>query len=161
MIPVDMSLSDPAQAPLQGVSLNAVVEQYLPGRTRLVFLDACRDNPLLASAGRRVHEGPGADQRLRGHAHRLRDEGRAGGRARRRQGHTLPFTAAPLLSTWANPDDIAVVLRTVRAKVTQRTGNRQQPVGVRLADGRGAGAVGDRAEALRGVRDAANNSGND
>ena len=37
-----------------------------------------------------------------------------------------PYTTA-LLEHLGDPDDIAVVLRTVRAKVMQRTNNRQQP----------------------------------
>ena len=36
-----------------------------------------------------------------------------------------PFTAA-LLEHLSDPKDIAVILRTVRAKVMQRTNNRQQ-----------------------------------
>ena len=44
MIPIDMKLTDVTQAPLHAVSLDMVVERYLPGKTKLVFLDACRDN---------------------------------------------------------------------------------------------------------------------
>jgi uncharacterized caspase-like protein len=37
-----------------------------------------------------------------------------------------PFTAA-LLEHLADPEDIGIILRTVRSKVMQRTNNRQQP----------------------------------
>jgi uncharacterized caspase-like protein len=37
-----------------------------------------------------------------------------------------PFTTA-LLEHLGDPDDIAVILRSVRSKVMQRTNNRQQP----------------------------------
>lgn len=52
MLPVDLNMNDLSQVPLQGVSLSAVIEQYLPGKTKLVFLDACRDNPLMQTANR-------------------------------------------------------------------------------------------------------------
>ena len=45
ILPTDVDQTDPAQATIQGVSLNSVVENFLPGKTKLVFLDACRDNP--------------------------------------------------------------------------------------------------------------------
>jgi hypothetical protein len=125
MIPVDMSLTDPAQAPLQGVSLNSVVEQYMPGKAKLVFLDACRDNPLMASAGRGISKGLAPINVSEGTliAYATKD----GQVAEDGVGQSnSPFTAA-LLEHLADPDDIAVVLRTVRAKVMQRTNSRQQP----------------------------------
>jgi hypothetical protein len=125
MIPVDMSLTDPAQAPLQGVSLNSVVEQYMPGKAKLVFLDACRDNPLMASAGRGITKGLAPINVSEGTliAYATKD----GQVAEDGVGQSnSPFTSA-LLEHLADPDDIAVVLRTVRAKVMQRTNSRQQP----------------------------------
>ena len=125
MVPVDMSLADPAQAALQAVSLNSVVEQYLPGKTKLVFLDACRDNPLMASVGRGITKGLAPINVSEGTliAYATKD----GQVAEDGAGQSnSPFTSA-LLEHLADPDDIAVVLRTVRAKVMQRTNNRQQP----------------------------------
>ena len=125
MVPVDMSLADPAQASLQAVSLNSVVEQYLPGKTKLVFLDACRDNPLMASVGRGITKGLAPINVSEGTliAYATKD----GQVAEDGAGQSnSPFTSA-LLEHLADPDDIAVVLRTVRAKVMQRTNNRQQP----------------------------------
>lgn len=125
MVPVDMNLADPAQAALQGVSLNSVVEQYLPGKTKLVFLDACRDNPLMASVGRGITKGLAPINVSEGTliAYATKD----GQVAEDGAGQSnSPFTSA-LLEHLADPDDIAVVLRTVRAKVMQRTNNRQQP----------------------------------
>jgi uncharacterized caspase-like protein len=125
MIPVDMSLNDPAQAALQGVSLNSVVEQYLPGRTKLVFLDACRDNPLMAASGRGASRGLAPINVSQGTliAYATKDGQVAEDGVGQKNS---PFTAA-LLEHLSDPDDIAVVLRTVRAKVMQRTNNRQQP----------------------------------
>ncbi len=125
MVPVDMNLADPAQAALQAVSLNSVVEQYLPGKTKLVFLDACRDNPLMASVGRGITKGLAPINVSEGTliAYATKD----GQVAEDGAGQSnSPFTSA-LLEHLADPDDIAVVLRTVRAKVMQRTNNRQQP----------------------------------
>jgi hypothetical protein len=125
MIPVDMSLTDASQATLQAVSLNSVVEQYLPGTTKLVFLDACRDNPLMATVGRGITKGLAPINVSQGTliAYATKD----GQTAEDGVGKVnSPFTAA-LLEHLSDPEDIAVVLRTVRAKVMAQTQNRQQP----------------------------------
>jgi hypothetical protein len=125
MLPVDMRLNDPSQATLQAVSLTQVVDQYLPGKTKLVFLDACRDNPLMASGSRGVSKGLAPISVSEGTliAYATKD----GQTADDGTGQVnSPFTAA-LLEHLGDPDDIAVVLRTVRAKVMNRTNNRQQP----------------------------------
>jgi len=122
---VDMNLTDISQAALQEVSLNSVVEQYLPGKTKLVFLDACRDNPLMASVGRGVSKGLAPINVSEGTliSYATKD----GQTAEDGVGQTnSPFTTA-LIEHLSDPDDIAVVLRTVRSKVMQRTNNRQQP----------------------------------
>jgi hypothetical protein len=125
MIPVDMRLNDTSQATLQAVSLTQVVEQYLPGKTKLVFLDACRDNPLVTSGSRGFSKGLAPISVSEGTliAYATKD----GQTADDGIGQVnSPFTSA-LLEHLADPDDIAVVLRTVRAKVMTRTNNRQQP----------------------------------
>jgi len=125
MIPIDMSLNDASQATLQAVSLNSVVEQYLPGKTKLVFLDACRDNPLMASVGRGITKGLAPINVSQGTliAYATKDGQTADDGVGSKNS---PFTSA-LLDHLGDPDDIAVVLRTVRAKVMERTNNRQQP----------------------------------
>jgi len=125
MIPVDMSLNDPTQATLQAVSLTQVVEQYLPGKTKLVFLDACRDNPLMAFGIRGITKGLApinvSEGTLISYATKDGQVAEDGvGQA------NSPFTAA-LLEHLGDPDDIGIILRTVRSKVMQRTNNRQQP----------------------------------
>ncbi len=124
MIPVDMNLNDPTQATLQSVSLNSVVEQYLPGKSRLVFLDACRDNPLMASSGRSVSRGLAPINATQGTliAYATKD----GQTAEDGNGSNSPFTVA-LLEHLDEPQDIAVVLRKVRENVVARTNGRQQP----------------------------------
>lgn len=44
IIPVDMALGD-GSIEVDGVALNQVIDRYLPSRIKLVFLDACRNNP--------------------------------------------------------------------------------------------------------------------
>jgi uncharacterized caspase-like protein len=125
MAPVDMSLNDSSQAPLQAVSLNQAIEQYLPGKTKLVLFDACRDNPLMAASGRGISRGLAPINVSEGTliSYATKD----GQTADDGQGQVnSPYTAA-LLEHLSDPDDIAVLLRTVRAKVMQRTDNRQQP----------------------------------
>lgn len=125
MIPVDMSLNDPSQATLQGVSLTQVVEQYLPGKAKLVFLDACRDNPIISAGMRGVSKGLAPINASEGTliAYATKDgqtaEDGVGSR-------NSPFTQA-LLAHLEDPFDIGVVLRRVREKVMQATGGKQQP----------------------------------
>ena len=125
MVPIDMSLSDPSQATLQAVSLTQVVEQYLPGKTKLVFLDACRDNPLMNSGLRGVARGLApisvSEGTLISYATKDGQTAEDGVGSR-----TSPFTTA-LLEHLGDPNDIAVVLRKVREKVMQATGGKQQP----------------------------------
>ena len=58
LVPIDDVDTD--FAPLQGVSINTVLERYMPGKAKLVFLDACRTNPMMASATKGVD----ADRKL-------------------------------------------------------------------------------------------------
>lgn len=124
MLPVDLSLNDLTQAPLQGISLNDVVEKYLPGKTKIVFLDACRDNPLMQVASRGVSRGLAPINVSEGTliSYATKD----GSVAQDGDGRNSPFTSA-LLEHIGDPDDIAVVLRKVREKVMKNTGNKQQP----------------------------------
>ena len=125
MIPIDMSLSDPSQATLQAVSLTQVVEQYLPGKTKLVFLDACRDNPIVAAGVRGASKGLApinvSEGTLIAYATKDGQTAEDGVGAK-----NSPFTRA-LLDHLADPFDIGVVLRRVREKVMQATGGKQQP----------------------------------
>ncbi len=124
MIPVDMNLNDPSQATLQAVSLSQVVEQYMPGKTKLVFLDACRDNPIVSAGVRGASKGLAPINVSEGTliAYATKD----GQTAEDGAGRNSPFTQA-LLEHLADPFDIGVVLRRVREKVMRATGGKQQP----------------------------------
>jgi hypothetical protein len=125
ILPTDVDQSDVAQATIQGVSLNSVVENFLPGKAKLVFLDACRDNPLQRSGDRSVSKGLApisvAQGTLISYATKDGQTASDGVGAK-----NSPFTQA-LIQHLDDPADIAVVLRKVREKVMQATGGKQQP----------------------------------
>ncbi len=125
ILPTDVDQSDVAQATIQGVSLNSVLENFLPGKTKLVFLDACRDNPLMNTGDRSVSRGLApisvAQGTLISYATKDGQTASDGFGSR-----NSPFTTA-LLEHLGDPSDIAVVLRKVREKVMQATGGKQQP----------------------------------
>lgn len=128
IVPVDMRGEgiSAAGVRLSSVSLEDMLE-YLPARTRLVFLDACRDNPVARSlvatrsvAGIGLAPVQGTTGTLISYATKdgaVAEDGR---------GRHSPYTTA-LLEHLDLPLDIAVVLRRVREAVMSATGNRQQP----------------------------------
>jgi hypothetical protein len=124
MLPIDLNMNDLSQVPLQGVSLSSVVEQYLPGKTKLVFLDACRDNPLMQTASRSVSRGLAPINVSEGTL--ISYSTKDGQVAQDGDGKNSPFTKA-LLEHLDDPEDIAVVLRKVREQVMKNTGGKQQP----------------------------------
>jgi hypothetical protein len=125
ILPTDVDQTDPAQATIQGVSLNSVVENFLPGKTKLVFLDACRDNALQRTNDRSVSKGlapiSAAEGTLISYATKDGQTAADGVGSK-----NSPFTQA-LLEHINDPQDIAVVLRKVREKVMKATGGKQQP----------------------------------
>jgi hypothetical protein len=124
MLPTDTNLNQIGGVPLHGISLNSVVDQFLPGKTKLVFLDACRDNPLLQVASRSVRRGLAPISVSQGTliSYATKD----GSVAADGEGKNSPFTKA-LLQHIDSPEDIAVVLRKVRDQVMRDTGGQQQP----------------------------------
>jgi hypothetical protein len=111
---------------LSGISLNAALD-YMPSATRLVFLDACRDNPASRSlttsrGGGVVGLAPVSTSSGTLIAYATKD----GATAEDGQGRHSPYTTA-LLEHLGRPDDIAVVLRRVRQTVMKLTSNRQEP----------------------------------
>jgi len=125
ILPIDVDQSDVAQATIQGVSLNSVVENFLPGKTKIVFLDACRDNPLQRSNDRSVSRGLAPISVAQGTliAYATKDGQTASDGVGQKNS---PFTKA-LLEHLSDPQDIAVILRKVREKVMTATGGKQQP----------------------------------
>ena len=124
MLPTDTNLNQIGGVELHGISLNSVVDRFLPGKTKLVFLDACRDNPLLQLASRGVSRGLAPISVSQGTliSYATKD----GSVAADGDGKNSPFTKA-LLQHIDAPEDIAVVLRRVRDQVMTDTDGQQQP----------------------------------
>lgn len=111
---------------LSAISLNAVLD-YMPGSTRLVFLDACRDNPASRSlVATRGGAAVGLAPVSAGSGTLIAYATKDGATAEDGQGRHSPYTAA-LLEHLDRPEDIAVVLRRVRQSVMRATSNRQEP----------------------------------
>jgi len=127
IVPVDLPAAGATvgSVKLNAVSLNDALE-YLPARTRLVFLDACRDNPLSRSlmATRSAALGLAPVSTVSGTlvAYATKD----GSTAEDGSGRNSPYTAA-LLEHLDLEEDIAVVLRRVRQSVLKATNQRQEP----------------------------------
>jgi hypothetical protein len=128
LIPVDMRADglSAGYVKLNGVSVNDAME-YLPAKTRLVFLDACRDNPAARSlvatrGGGSVGLAPidAPSGTLVSYATK---EGRT---AEDGTGKNSPFTTA-LLENLDAKQDISIVLRKVRRRVLELTSGQQEP----------------------------------
>lgn len=124
LMPVNIDINKPGTLKLQALPLDTIVESYLPGRTRIVFLDACRDNPSVSGSVRGFSRGLAPIQAPAGTliAYATRD----GGVAEDGTGQHSPFTQA-LLDLIAEPEDISLILRRVRDRVMRETSGRQQP----------------------------------
>ncbi len=125
ILPTDVDQTDTAQATIQGVRLNEVIENFMPGKTKIVFLDACRDNPLQRTGDRSVTKGLAPISVAQGTliSYATKDGQVAADGVGSKNS---PFTQA-LLEHLADPQDIGVVLRKVREKVMKATGGKQQP----------------------------------
>ena len=125
ILPTDVDQTDTAQATIQGVRLNEVIGNFMPGKTKIVFLDACRDNPLQRTGDRSVTKGLApiavAEGTLISYATKDGQTAADGVGSK-----NSPFTQA-LLEHLNDPQDIGVVLRKVREKVMRATGGKQQP----------------------------------
>jgi uncharacterized caspase-like protein len=116
LLPIDLDLAGPAAAiTLHGIPLSTILESYLPSKTKLIFLDACRDNPLARSlAGRGAGRGLAPMDVATGTliSYATKD----GNTAEDGFGANSPYTTA-LLEHLGEDEDISLVLRRVRQKV--------------------------------------------
>jgi len=130
LIPTDVSLTNTETLQFSAVKISEIIDNFMPAKTRLVFLDACRDNPLARSLRRsRNAAGAGlaamdvASGTLISYATKdgsvaLDNAGASGGNS--------PYAKA-LLEHLGEPLDITLVLRKVRQKVLDDTNNQQIP----------------------------------
>jgi hypothetical protein len=128
LIPINMKADgiSAGYIKLSGIALNVVLD-YMPAKTRLVFLDACRDNPasrslFAARGGASVGLAPvsAATGTLIAYATK---EGMV---AADGNGRNSPYTTA-LLKHLDAPLDISIVMRRVRKTVLEMTSNTQEP----------------------------------
>lgn len=128
IVPVDMTgdAASVGTVKLNTVSLDDALD-YLPAGTRVVFLDACRDNPLSRSLrSTRSGAGTGLAPVSTVSGTLLSYATRDGSTAEDGNGRNSPYTTA-LLQHLDAQEDIALVLRRVRQAVLQATGQRQEP----------------------------------
>jgi hypothetical protein len=128
LIPVNMRADgiSAGYIKLAGISLNAMLD-YLPARTRLVFLDACRDNPASRQlSGTRSGVSPGLAPVDAASGTLIAYATRDGATAGDGDGMNSPYTTA-LLQHLDQPLDISLVLRQVRQTVLRLTSGRQEP----------------------------------
>ena len=128
IVPVDMAGAGASvgSVKLTAVALNDALE-YLPARTRVVFLDACRDNPLSRSLmATRSAASLGLAPVNTSSGTLVAYATKDGSVAEDGSGRNSPYTTA-LLQHLDADEDIAVVLRRVRQAVLQSTGSRQEP----------------------------------
>ncbi len=130
LIPVDATISDADGMAAGAVKLQAILRTMeLRAGTRLVILDACRDNPFVDKAVSRSGAAParGLAKIDAGVGSFIAFSTQPGNVASDGTARNSPFTAA-LLTHMATPgQDIHAVMRQVRADVHQATGGRQIP----------------------------------
>ena len=126
MIPVDADIKSAADVDLYGVKLGSVLTQmdYSNSRTRVIILDACRDNPFAAqykTASRglgRMDAPPGTLIAYATRPHRTASVG---------TGELSVYTAA-LIEELPTPGlPIEILFRRVRNRVHEATGGEQVP----------------------------------
>jgi hypothetical protein len=130
IIPTDMVLdAGAASIDFDAISTNQIVDKYMRGKTKLVFLDACRDNPLarsfMASRGvGSVSKGLAPMDVASGTliSYATKD----GNVAIDGDGKNSPYTEA-LLTHLDNREDISLILRKVRQDVMNKTKGQQVP----------------------------------
>jgi uncharacterized caspase-like protein len=131
LVPVDAALADARRLEDETIRLSRVLELMEPARARVVILDACRDNPLLAamantggtrSVGRGLAPIEGAAQGTL-----IAFSTAPGAVAADGRGSNSPFTEALLRHLPAPAVEFRTVLTRVRAEVARATGNAQVP----------------------------------
>lgn len=132
IVPTDMQLSGgQAAIEFESIPVSQVVDRYMLAQTKLVFLDACRDNPLSRSLAAKTRSAGGAGSS--GLAPMEVASGtlisfatKDGSVALDGAGKNSPYTQA-LLKHLDVGEDISLVLRRVRQEVIKTTNGQQVP----------------------------------
>jgi hypothetical protein len=132
LIPVDARLASDRDAQDEAIDLSRII-QSVDGakRLRLVILDACRDNPFLATMRRRSLTravasglGPATDV---GFETLVAFAAKAGSTAEDGSGEHSPFTTAILNNLFVPGLDVRLAFGRVRDEVLKITNKRQEP----------------------------------
>ena len=133
LVPVDAKLERPGDLALDAVEIGTVMAQMeAEKRVNLVFLDACRDNPLARSLARSlgtrgIAVGSGLASVQSAIGTMIAYATQPDNVALDGEGRNSPFTAA-LLKHIATPNvEISAVMRRVRADVIAATREQQVP----------------------------------
>lgn len=134
-VPIDAKLESSADLPVETVDIDQVVSimESDPSRVNLVFLDACRDNPLARSFARNVPAtraasvGSGLNAIEAGRGTMIAFSTAPNKVALDGQGRNSPFTTALLKHIRTPGLDIAFVMRRVTADVEKFSGGSQVP----------------------------------
>jgi hypothetical protein len=135
LVPIDAKLAEPTDLQFETVEIDRTLDALAdPGRTNLVFLDACRDNPLARSFMRHlpqtrsmaVPSGLAAYSAV-GTGTLIAYATAPGQTALDGQGANSPFTTSLLRELRVPGLEIRQMLTRVRADVATATGNRQIP----------------------------------
>jgi TPR repeat protein len=126
LLPIDIDLKGSEDiVALDGISLNDIERRYMPGKSRLIFLDACRSKPFKVSQTRGGDTGLAPVNVSRGTliSFATKDGGVAFDGA---AGKNSPYTGA-LAIKLDDKEDISLVLRSVRDEVVKVTQGKQEP----------------------------------
>lgn len=133
LAPIDAKLDDEADLEFETVRLETVLAQMeREPRTNLIFLDACRDNPLVRNLARTMGTrsakvGRGLARIESGIGTLIAFATQPGNVALDGSGDNSPFTEA-LLKHIETPNlDVALLMRRVREEVIANTSSRQVP----------------------------------
>lgn len=129
LVPVDAKLSSERDLKYQMIKLSDILDEMDEAQVKLVFLDACRDNPLsrsLAARNRSAGIGRGLAPVDAATGTLISYATKDGKTAEDGEGDHSPYTAA-LLAHAEDPVDLAIMLRRVRERVVKATQSRQEP----------------------------------
>ena len=134
LLPVDANPKSELDVKLGGsIDVNVLLDQTMPtAKVKLVFLDACRDNPFVekitrSMRSRSVTIGSGLAEMKSGEGTMLAFATAPGQVALDGQGAHSPFTKALLDNLSAPNEEISVALTKVRAEVAELTQKKQSP----------------------------------
>ena len=126
LLPTDMDFKSKEDiVAIDGISLNDIIRRNLPGKSKIIFLDACRTKPFKSSTATFANHGLAPMNVPRGTliSFATKDGGVAFDGP---EGKNSPYTGA-LATLIGEKEDIAILLRNVRDDVLKATQGKQEP----------------------------------